>query len=110
MAEDDHFGKWERADAALRDRVTADFEAFAAAVAERGKIVAGEALAHPRTARTVRPGVDRPVSDGPFAETVEQLGGFYLIDAPDRAVALELAAMLPREYAVEVRDVLDVEG
>jgi hypothetical protein len=108
MAEDDHFGKWERADGELRDRVVADFGAFTAAVAERGSIGAGEALANPATARTVRPGVERPVTDGPFAETVEQLGGFFLIDVPDQAAALKLAALLPREYAVEVREVLDV--
>ena len=108
MAEDDHFGKWERADAELRDRVRADFEAFTAAVAERGTIEFGEALASPATARTVGPGDGRPVTDGPFAETVEQLGGFFVIDVPDQAAAVELAALLPREYAVEVREVLNV--
>lgn len=108
MAEEDHFGNWERADRDHRDRVVADFEAFTQAAKARGSIVAGEALDHPDQARTVRPGADRPVTAGPFAETVEQLGGFYLLDVPDESTALELAALLPREYAVEVRPVVDV--
>ncbi|WP_122818709.1 YciI family protein [Nocardioides pantholopis] len=109
MAEEDHFAKWDRADAALRERVVADFTAFDAAVAERGSVLAGEALDHPGAARTVRPGADRPVTDGPYAEAVEQLGGLYLIDVPSMEDAVQLAALLPREYAVEVRPVVEVE-
>ncbi len=108
MAEDSHFDKWEGSDDAHRERVYADFRAFSEAVAARGSIVAGDALDRPDSARTVRPGDDRPVTDGPFAETVEQLGGFYLIDVPDVATAVELAALLPREYTVEVRPTLEV--
>lgn len=117
MAEADHFAKWEDADDDLRRRVYADFGAFAEAVRERGSIVGGEALAHSATARTVRAeqpgdgrvaGVRRPVTDGPFAETVEQLGGYYCIDVPDLETAVELAMLLPREYDVEVRECLEV--
>ena len=109
MAEADHFDKWESADEELRERVIADFQAFDAAVSARGAIVTGDALDRPESARTIRPGADRPVTDGPFAETVEQLGGFYLIDVPDHATAVEVAALLPREYTVEVRPTLEVE-
>ena len=56
----------------------------------------------------MQPGADRLVTDGPFAETVEQLGGYYLIDAPDLDTAVELAKLLPREYAVEVRPTVEV--
>jgi hypothetical protein len=108
MAEADHFDSWERADDAHRERVYADFRAFSEAVQSRGAIVAGDALDRPATARTVQPGVDRVVTDGPFAETVEQVGGFYLIDVPDLDAAVELAALLPREYTVEVRPTLEV--
>jgi hypothetical protein len=108
MAEADHFDKWEGADDALRERVYADFRAFSEAVRARGEIVAGDALDRPESARSVGPGEDRPVTDGPFAETVEQLGGFYLIDVPDLDTAVELAALLPREYTVEVRPTLEV--
>jgi hypothetical protein len=108
MAEEDHFDNWEAGDDALRERVYADFQAFSEAVRARGAIVAGDALDRPTTARRVGPGLDRPVTDGPFAETVEQLGGFYLIDVPDLDTAVELAALLPREYVVEVRPTLEV--
>jgi hypothetical protein len=109
MAEADHFNKWEAADDAHRERVYADFKAFDEAVAARGSVVGGEALQRPSSARTVRPGDGRPVTDGPYAETVEQVGGFYVIDVPDLDTAVELAALLPREYTVEVRPTLEVE-
>jgi hypothetical protein len=108
MAEEDHFDNWEAADDSLRERVYADFHAFSEAVGARGAIVAGEALDRPTTARRLGPRIDRPVTDGPFAETVEQLGGFYLIDVPDLDTAVELAGLLPREYVVEVRPTLEV--
>jgi hypothetical protein len=49
------------------------------------------------------------ITDGPFAETKEQLGGYYLIDAPDLDTALEQAARVPNSYygSIEVRPVLD---
>lgn len=108
MAEPDHFARWSAADDELQQRVGADFQAFTEAVAARGSIVAGEALAHPDEARTVRP--DRSVTEGPYSETVEQLGGFFVIDVADRETAVELAALLPVEYALEVRPILDIEG
>lgn len=113
MAEPDHFAHWAEAGAEHRERVVADFHAFHAAVRERGSILAGEALDEPGAARTVRPGPDpgpgRPVTDGPFTETVEQLGGFYLLNLPSLRDALELASLLPREYAVEVRPTVEVD-
>jgi len=78
-------------------------EEFSVAVAEAGAtIVGGAALTGPSTARTVR-GADRAVVDGPFAETREVLGGFYVIDAPDLDTALALARRCP-EDVVEVRE------
>ena len=59
--------------------------------------------------RAAAPDGQRPVTEGPYAETVEQMGGFYLIDVPDHATAVEVAALLPREYSVEVRPTLEVE-
>jgi hypothetical protein len=109
MAEPDHFARWDAADEDEREQVFAAFRAFTAAVRERGRFRGGEALAHPRDARTLRPdGSGRQVTEGPYAETVEQLGGFYLVELPDLATALEVAALLPREYDVEVRECLDV--
>lgn len=109
LAEADHFDKWEAADDALRERVVADFNAFGEAVRARGTIVYGDALDRPTAARTVQPGPDRLVTDGPYVETVEQVGGLYVIDVEDHETAVEVAKLLPREYLVEVRPTLDVE-
>ena len=72
-----------------------------------GAFEAGEGLQPSETATTVRisgDGAEPAVTDGPFAETKEQLGGFYLIDVEDLDAALEWAKKLPlRGGAVEVR-------
>jgi hypothetical protein len=76
---------------------------------EAGVYVAGEALQPPSTATTVavRTG-ERVVTDGPFADTKEWLGGFYIVDAADLDAALDHAAKMPNiEYAsVEVRPIM----
>ena len=108
LAEESHFDKWDDADDVLRERVIGDYNAFGDAVRQRGTLVVGDALDRPETARSLRPGLERTVTDGPFAETKEQIGGFYLIDVPDLDTAVELAALLPREYTVEVRPTLGV--
>ncbi|MEU8221880.1 YciI family protein [Kribbella sp. NPDC048915] len=109
LAEPDHFARWDAADDAERERAFAAYRAFTAAVRERGRYLGGEALVHPRDARTLRPdGAGQRVTEGPYAETVEQLGGFYLVELPDLGTALEVAALLPREYDIEVRQCLDV--
>ena len=63
------------------------------------------------TSVTVRDG-KRHVTDGPFAETREQIGGYFLIDARDRDGAVDIAARIPgaRIGTVEVRPVREVEG
>ena len=73
-----------------------------------GLLVAAEALQPVATAATVRVRNGRmTVVDGPFAETKEQLAGFYLIEATDLNEALQIAAKIPpaREGSVEVRPV-----
>ncbi len=105
----DHFDTWDAADDELRARSLRDYNAFADAVRQRGDLVAGDALHRPETARTVQPGSSRLVTDGPFAETVEQIGGFYLIDVPDLRTAVDLAKLLPSECLVEVRPTLGIE-
>jgi hypothetical protein len=88
----------------------ADYDAFTAHLRERGAIVAGEALDVTSTATTVRVVDGRTVTtDGPFAETKEALGGFYLVDAADLDEAIAYAAMIPaaRHGSVEVRPIWD---
>ena len=76
---------------------------------EAGVHVAGEALHPTMTAKTVRVQNGEPmVTDGPFAETKEQLGGFYLIDVASEQEALDWAAKMPSHPfgSVEVRQVM----
>lgn len=86
------------------------FDEFDAACKARDgvEILAGEALASSDTATVVRTrGAQRMITDGPFAEAVEQMGGFYLIEAPDLDVLLELLQRLPA-YDLQVSPVVDV--
>lgn len=84
---------------------------FAESLADAGRMIAAEALEPVRTARTVRVRQGRTTfTDGPFAETKEQLAGFYLVEADDLDAALEIAAKIPpaRVGCVEVRPVRDL--
>jgi len=80
--------------------------------AEAGVLIANEALELPKTAKTVRvaEGGDHAVTDGPFAETKEQLGGFCLIDVDGLDEAIEWAKKVPLrpDSLVEVRAVKDL--
>jgi hypothetical protein len=108
MAEEDHFSRWEASSDAERQSVFDSFRAFTEAVRAQGSVLGGEALASSAEARTLRPGVDRTVTEGPYAETVEQTGGYYLVELPDREAAVELARLLPPAYTIEVRPVIDM--
>jgi hypothetical protein len=79
----------------------------------RGLLVAAEALKPVETATTVRVRNGQlSVTDGPFAETKEQLAGFYLIEARDLNEAIQVAAKIPpaREGSVEVRPVRELDA
>lgn len=85
--------------------------AYADAVAESGRMIAAEALQSVQTATTVRVRNGKPsVTDGPFAETKEQLAGFYLVEASDLNEAIQVAARIPaaRVGCVEVRPVREL--
>ena len=78
---------------------------------QKGLLLAAEALQPVDTATTVRVRNGRmSIFDGPFAETKEQLAGFYLVDAPNLDEALQIAAKIPpaREGSVEVRPVREL--
>lgn len=79
---------------------------------EAGVLVGGQALEPISTATTVRVrGGERMITDGPFAETKEQLGGFYLVDCADLDEAIEWAARIPSgEFgSIEVRPIMSFE-
>lgn len=87
--------------------------AFEKEIKESGAYIAGEALEPSTTATTVRirDGGDRTITDGPYVETKEKLGGFYLIEVETREEALAIAEKVPLfEGAVEVRAVVDLSG
>lgn len=103
----DNEAAWAAADEAERQRVYGQHAEFAKALAERGhRIVAGAELAPAAQARTVRRrGGELAVTEGPYAESVEQLSGFYLIDTDDHDDLLECVGILADgERALEVRE------
>lgn len=72
------------------------------------EIVSAEALGGGSTATTLRThGGELAVTDGPFAEAAEHIGGYYLVDAPDLDTVIELCRILPG-YDIDIRPVVDV--
>lgn len=101
---------WDRlSDPERQERVRAHV-AFAEAVEERATMVGGDALTATTTATTLRHGGDgrSVLTDGPFAETVEHLGGFYVVEASDLDVMVALCEELPHGYTVEIRPIRDM--
>jgi hypothetical protein len=86
------------------------YNAFTEHVRARGAMKAGEALHPSATATTVRVRDGKTIAtDGPFAETKEALGGFYLVEAADLDEAIGYAAMIPgaKHGSIEVRPIFD---
>jgi hypothetical protein len=88
---------------------------FIQALKDSGELILTQALVDPSQAAVVRVRNNQPVvTDGPFLEAKEYLGGFYLIDVEDRARAIELAAQIPDAaidgLGVEVRQVMFSDG
>ena len=87
--------------------------AYDAALRARKQCIASEALQPVQTATTVRVRNGKTsITDGPFAETKEQLAGFYLIDARDLNEALQIASEIPaaRVGSIEVRPIRQLAG
>ena len=92
------------------DTMMGEYNEFTADIRSRGIFEAGEALVPTSSATTVRVKNGETVTtDGPFAETKEALGGFYLVNAKDLDEAIELAARIPaaRHGSIEVRPIFD---
>jgi hypothetical protein len=86
-----------------------EYHAFTEGIRKSGHMLHGEALQPVETATTVRVRNGKiSATDGPFAETKEQLGGFYLIEAKDLNEAIQVAAKIPsaRIGSVEVRPIM----
>ena len=101
---------WDAMPATESAAYLAECMAVAEEIRAHGHHLAGEALHPVSTATTVRVRNGKmSTTDGPFAETKEQLGGFYLIEARDLNEAIQVAAKIPsaRTGSVEVRPVVD---
>jgi hypothetical protein len=88
-----------------------EYGAFTASIIKSGNMRAGDALQPSSTATTVRVRDGKTLTtDGPFAETREQLGGYYLVEAQDLDEALKLGARVPgaRYGSIEVRPVMQL--
>ena len=98
-----------RMEAAERQKMTADYGAFTQSIVQSGHFKAGDGLQPTTTATTVRVRDGKILTtDGPFAETREQLGGYYLIEARDLDAAIGIAARIPgaKEGSIEVRPIM----
>ena len=103
-------------EAATRDEMESLMDEYTELTSEwrdRGLMLSGEGLDPSSTATTVRVrGGERLITDGPFAESKEQLGGYYVLDCEGIDEAIELAARIPaaRRGCVEVRPVMNYEA
>jgi hypothetical protein len=110
LIHDDEQG-WAKLSEAERQKVYAEYGQFGQSVKTSGHYLAGAQLQPTTTATSVRvKNGQRLVTDGPFAETREQLGGYYLIEAKDLDEAIGIAARIPsaRFGTIEVRPVVEM--
>ena len=92
------------------DVMMSEYFAFTDSFTKSGHVLGGEALQPTQTATTVRVRNGKiSTTDGPFAETREQLGGYYLLDAKDLNEAIQIASKIPgaRTGCLEVRPIME---
>ena len=101
--------EWDALDESKQEAMRSEYRAFAEDAGQRGALVGGFELDSPTTATTLRASDNGPlVTDGPFAETKEHLGGYFLLECDSLDDAIELASKIPAARhggAVEVRPV-----
>jgi hypothetical protein len=100
-------------DPAALERLMSDYTDFTRSIVQSGHFKAGDRLRPTSTATTVRVRNGKTLNtDGPFAETREQLGGYYLIEAKNLDEALAIAARVPsaRHGSIEVRPIWPPNG
>ncbi len=100
--------EYAKRDAAATQKMIEEYGAFTQGIVQSGNFKAADRLQPTSTATTVRVRDGKTLTtDGPFAETREQLGGYYLVEAKDLDEALAIAAKIPsaRDGAIEVRPI-----
>ena len=99
---------WEEMTDADRSEMLGRYNALTQDLKKRGQYILGEPLDATSTSSTVRARDGKTmVTDGPFAETKEQLGGFYVVDVPDLDAALAIAARVPSVHVGSIRGAAD---
>lgn len=104
--------QWPNMPKADQDKWMAEYGAFTEGIKRSGHYVGGERLESTSTATVVRQrNGNVSITDGPFVETKEQLGGFYMIAAKDLNEAIQVAAKIPgaRHGSIEVRPVMEIK-
>ena len=102
-------GDWARLSEAEQGQIFGEYMTFTEDIYKSKKYLGGEALQPIATATTVRQRNGKVMTtDGPFAETREQLGGFYLVEAKDLDEAIAMASRIPavRTGSIEVRPIM----
>lgn len=97
---------WVDPDEGTQERFHRQHMDFHQAVGEQ--LLAGEALADTDAATTLRGA--QTLTDGPFAETAEMIGGFYLVQADDLDQVVTWCKLLPPEYSLEIRPCVQIDG
>jgi hypothetical protein len=100
--------EYAKIDAATSQKMLGEYQTFTQSIIQGGQFKAGDRLQPTTTATTVRVRDGKTLTtDGPFAETREQLGGYYIVDAKDLDSAIAIAARIPgaRTGSIEVRPI-----
>ena len=103
---------WETMPKEQADTILGEYGTFTQDIEKSGHLLGGEALQPTQAATTVRVRNGKiSTTDGPFAETKEQLGGYYLIEARDLNDAIKVAAKIPsaRHGSIEIRPVMEFD-
>ena len=106
---------WANLDGATQGAIGAEYGTFTQTIIDSKEFVTGDPLQGPETATTVSvKNGKRLTTDGPYAETKEALGGYYVVDVADLDRAIELAAQIPGAVRglsrIEVRPVMELPG
>jgi len=109
----DRESEWPKMSEADQQAMMGEYFAFTDSIQKSGNYIAGDALQPVATATTLRVREGKALTtDGPFAETREQLGGYYLVKAENLDQALAIAARIPsaRSGSIEIRPVMEFDG
>ena len=105
--------EWAKMPKEVQDKYMGEYRAFGESVQKSGHYIGGNQLQPSHTATIVRSRNGKvSTTDGPFVETKEQLGGYYLIDAKDLNDAIQVASRIPsaRFGSIEVRPIVEHNG